>query len=142
MAAPTPPGSKKKEIYKYIAPWTVYGMNWSVRQDKRFRIAFGSFIEDYSNKVSKFYAYQSMYMYVVRSQLLNYQLPKCQLPKCQLPKCQLFKIKVACIEASMYMAGTVSTSSLAPFLIVTFRIVATTFSALHLAELRAWLCPL
>ena len=52
MAAPTPPGSKKKEIYKYIAPWTVYGMNWSVRQDKRFRIAFGSFIEDYSNKVS------------------------------------------------------------------------------------------
>ena len=129
MAAPTPPGSKKKEIYKYIAPWTVYGMNWSVRQDKRFRIAFGSFIEDYSNKVSKFYAYQSMYMYVVRSQLLNYQLPKCQLPKCQLPKCQLpkcqlFKIKVACIEVSMYMAGTVSTSSLAPF-----RIVATTFSA-------------
>lgn len=55
MAAPTghtPPGSKKKEIYKYLAPWTVYGMNWSVRQDKRFRIAFGSFIEDYSNKVS------------------------------------------------------------------------------------------
>ena len=142
MAAPTPPGSKKKEIYKYIAPWTVYGMNWSVRQDKRFRIAFGSFIEDYSNKVSKFYAYQSMYMYVVRSQLLNYQLPKCQLPKCQLPKCQLpkcqlFKIKVACIEASMYMAGTVSTSSLA-----SFRIVTTTFSALHLADLRAWLCPL
>ena len=43
----TPPGSKKKEIYKYIAPWTVYSMNWSVRQDKRF----GSFIENYSNKV-------------------------------------------------------------------------------------------
>jgi len=36
---------------KYLAPWTVYGMNWSVRQDKRFRIAVGSFIEDYSNKV-------------------------------------------------------------------------------------------
>ena len=47
----SPPGSKKKEIYKYLAPWTVYGMNWSVRQDKRFRIAVGSFIEDYSNKV-------------------------------------------------------------------------------------------
>lgn len=43
--------TKKKEIYKYIAPWTVYGMNWSVRQDKRFRLAVGSFIEDYKNKV-------------------------------------------------------------------------------------------
>ena len=38
----------------------------------------------------------------------------------------------------MYMVGTVSTSSLALFLIV-----ATTlkFSALHLAELGAWLYP-
>ena len=43
--------SKKKEIYKYLAPWTVYAMNWSVRKDKRFRIAIGSFIEDYRNKV-------------------------------------------------------------------------------------------
>ena len=43
--------SKKKEIYKYLAPWTVYAMNWSVRHDKRFRIAIGSFIEDYRNKV-------------------------------------------------------------------------------------------
>ncbi len=46
--------AKKKEIYKYLAPWTVYGMNWSVRQDKRFRLAIGSFIEDYSNKVLNF----------------------------------------------------------------------------------------
>ena len=43
--------SKKKEIYKYLAPWTVYAMNWSVRPDKKFRIAIGSFIEDYRNKV-------------------------------------------------------------------------------------------
>lgn len=43
--------SKKKEIYKYLAPWTVYAMNWSVRKDKKFRIAIGSFIEDYRNKV-------------------------------------------------------------------------------------------
>ena len=48
----SPPRSDyKKEIYKYVAPWPVYAMNWSVRQDKRFRIAIGSFIEDYSNKV-------------------------------------------------------------------------------------------
>ena len=26
---------KRKEIYKYEAPWTVFSMNWSVRPDKR-----------------------------------------------------------------------------------------------------------
>jgi len=46
-----PQVGKKKEIYKYNAPWTVYGMNWSVRPDKKFRLALGSFIEEYSNKV-------------------------------------------------------------------------------------------
>ena len=40
----------KKEIYHYSAPWKLYGINWSVRPDRRFRIAVGSFIEDYSNK--------------------------------------------------------------------------------------------
>mmetsp|Transcript_22657 Transcript_22657/g.51053 ORF Transcript_22657/g.51053 Transcript_22657/m.51053 type:complete len:338 (-) Transcript_22657:128-1141(-) len=43
--------SKKKEIFTYEAPWEIYGMSWSVRPDKRFRIAVGSFIEEYSNKV-------------------------------------------------------------------------------------------
>ncbi|KAM7287024.1 DDB1 and CUL4-associated factor 7 [Ixodes scapularis] len=42
---------KRKEIYKYEAPWTVYSMNWSVRPDRRFRLALGSFIEEYNNKV-------------------------------------------------------------------------------------------
>ena len=42
---------RRKEIYRYEAPWTVYGMNWSIRQDKRFRLAIGSFVEDYCNKV-------------------------------------------------------------------------------------------
>ncbi len=51
MARDRPSDTKKKEIYKYLAPWTVYAMNWSVRKDKRFRIAIGSFIEDYRNKV-------------------------------------------------------------------------------------------
>ena len=59
MAVVMPPHShqspsreaKKKEIYKYAAPWTVYGMNWSVRQDRRFQLALGSFIEDYTNKI-------------------------------------------------------------------------------------------
>uniref|UniRef100_A0A673NNR0 DDB1- and CUL4-associated factor 7-like n=1 Tax=Sinocyclocheilus rhinocerous TaxID=307959 RepID=A0A673NNR0_9TELE len=43
---------KRKEIYKYEAPWTVYAMNWSVRPDKRFRLALGSFVEEYNNKVN------------------------------------------------------------------------------------------
>jgi len=52
MAGPggtVPP--KRKEIYKYEAPWTVFSMNWSVRPDKRFRLALGSFVEEYNNKV-------------------------------------------------------------------------------------------
>ena len=50
MASPQREG-KKKEIYKYVAPWTVFAMNWSMRLDKRWRLAIGSFIEDYTNKV-------------------------------------------------------------------------------------------
>lgn len=43
--------TEKKEIYTYEAPWLIYGMNWSVRPDKKFRLAIGSFVEDYNNKV-------------------------------------------------------------------------------------------
>ncbi|GAB1602815.1 DDB1- and CUL4-associated factor 7 [Argonauta hians] len=50
-ALPAAPPGKRKEIYKYEAPWTVYGMNWSIRPDKRFRLALGSFMEEYNNKV-------------------------------------------------------------------------------------------
>ncbi|CAI8033872.1 DDB1- and CUL4-associated factor 7 [Geodia barretti] len=50
MASP-PREGKKKEIYKYVAPWTVFALNWSMRMDKRWRLAIGSFIEDYTNKV-------------------------------------------------------------------------------------------
>lgn len=42
---------EKKEIYTYEAPWLIYGCNWSVRPDQRFRLALGSFIEDYNNRV-------------------------------------------------------------------------------------------
>lgn len=45
-------GEKKKEIYTYEAPWLVYGMNWSVRRGgPEFRLAIGSFLEEYSNQV-------------------------------------------------------------------------------------------
>lgn len=45
------PDVKRRGIYTYEAPWTIYGMNWSVRADTKFRLAVGSFIEDYGNKV-------------------------------------------------------------------------------------------
>ena len=35
----------------YTAPWLIYGMNWSVRADRRFRLAVGSFEEEYNNSV-------------------------------------------------------------------------------------------
>jgi len=42
---------KKSEIYTYEAPWQIYGMNWSVRKDKKFRLGIGSFLEEYNNRV-------------------------------------------------------------------------------------------
>lgn len=60
MAVPHGPSmgvssGKRKEIYKYVAPWPLYSMNWSVRPDKRFRLALGSFVEEYNNKVFCFF---------------------------------------------------------------------------------------
>ena len=48
-------GGKRKEIYKYDAPFTLYAMSWSNRPDKKYRLALGSFIEEYSNKVGRIY---------------------------------------------------------------------------------------
>lgn len=42
--------SKKKEIYTYTAPWTVYTMAWRQRPEGRFQLALGSFIEEYANQ--------------------------------------------------------------------------------------------
>ena len=42
---------QRRGIYTYEAPWTIYGMNWSVRMDTKFRLAVGSFIEEFRNKV-------------------------------------------------------------------------------------------
>ena len=38
--------ANRKEIYTYQAPWLIYGMNWSVRPDQKFRLAIGSFEEE------------------------------------------------------------------------------------------------
>ena len=44
----------KKEIYTHAADWTIYGMGWSQREeeDRGFRLALGSFVEEYANRVS------------------------------------------------------------------------------------------
>ncbi|XP_043829938.1 DDB1- and CUL4-associated factor 7-like [Dromiciops gliroides] len=44
-------GYQYRKIYRYEAPWPVYAMNWSVRADQPFRLALGSFVEEYGNKV-------------------------------------------------------------------------------------------
>ncbi|KAF0978559.1 hypothetical protein FDP41_002379 [Naegleria fowleri] len=43
--------SSQKEIYTYHADWMIYSTSWSVRRDYPFRLAIGSFIEEYRNKV-------------------------------------------------------------------------------------------
>jgi len=42
---------RKREIYTHTAPWIVYGLGWSCRPDKPFRLAASSFVEDWSNKI-------------------------------------------------------------------------------------------
>lgn len=43
--------SDMHDTYEYDAPWMIYAMNWSVRIDKPYRIALGSFIENYNNEI-------------------------------------------------------------------------------------------
>lgn len=42
---------QRAEIHTYESPTLVYALNWSVRPDKPFRLAIGSYIEDYNNRV-------------------------------------------------------------------------------------------
>jgi WD repeat-containing protein 68 len=43
-----------KEIYQYDAPWSTYALDWCKTpiEQKSFRLAVGSFIEDSNNKVT------------------------------------------------------------------------------------------
>lgn len=45
------PMEKKPGVYTYMAQWPISSLAWSVRHDKKSRLAVGSFLEDYSNKV-------------------------------------------------------------------------------------------
>ncbi|MFS7956477.1 putative transcription factor WD40-like family [Helianthus anomalus] len=42
---------RRSEIYTYEAPWHIYAMNWSVRRDKKYRLAIASLLEQYPNRV-------------------------------------------------------------------------------------------
>mmetsp|Transcript_31229 Transcript_31229/g.47849 ORF Transcript_31229/g.47849 Transcript_31229/m.47849 type:complete len:385 (+) Transcript_31229:153-1307(+) len=44
---------QRKEIYTYKAPWTAFSMAWShrIESNSQFRLAVGSFVEQYSNAV-------------------------------------------------------------------------------------------
>jgi len=44
--------TNKKEIYTHEAPWTVYGLSWSQHPGHPYRLALGSFLDDYTNKVN------------------------------------------------------------------------------------------
>lgn len=54
-----------KEVYTYEAPWLIYAMNWNFRPDRRFRLAIGSFLEDYTNTVRIIQLNQSTGNFVV-----------------------------------------------------------------------------
>ncbi|KAL0352816.1 UNVERIFIED_CONTAM: WD repeat-containing protein LWD1 [Sesamum angustifolium] len=41
---------RRSEIYTYEAPWHIYAMNWSVRKDKKYRLAIASLLEQYPNR--------------------------------------------------------------------------------------------
>lgn len=43
--------AKRSEIYTYEAPWHIYAMNWSVRRDKKYRLAIASLLEQVPNRV-------------------------------------------------------------------------------------------
>eukprot|EP01038_Epipyxis_sp_PR26KG_P009529 gene9529-12836_t len=43
--------TKRKEIYTYKCPWTAYTMAWCRRPETRFKLAVGSYLEEYSNKL-------------------------------------------------------------------------------------------
>ena len=42
---------KDKQEYSCYTPWQVYGIGWSVRPDRPYRLALGSFVEKGTNAI-------------------------------------------------------------------------------------------
>ncbi|ERM96623.1 hypothetical protein AMTRI_Chr09g16750 [Amborella trichopoda] len=51
MGSYTQESQSEPHIFTYEAPWPIYGLAWSSRSDKPFRLGIGSFMEEYSNRV-------------------------------------------------------------------------------------------
>lgn len=45
------PAPTNPDVLTYQAPWLIHGMAWSGRSDNPFRVAIGSFVEEYNNQV-------------------------------------------------------------------------------------------
>lgn len=87
--ANTATSSKRKEIYKFDAPWCIFSMNWSARPDHCFRLAVGSFVEDYNNEVQVVVLDEESSEFVVQS-TFSHHYPTSKLMwipdvKCQFP---------------------------------------------------------
>jgi WD repeat-containing protein 68 len=59
----------KHEQFSYVAPWQVNQISWSVRPDRPFRLALGSFVEEYSNKVQVVHLDKESGAFVVDAEL-------------------------------------------------------------------------
>jgi hypothetical protein len=44
-------GPEGPQVYAHESPSLVYALAWSLRPDRPFRLAVGSFVEDYQNRV-------------------------------------------------------------------------------------------
>ena len=64
-------GGKKNELYQYEAPWPIYGLGWCQRAGRPFRLAIGSFVEEYTNKVRCVYTRATPHLYSRRKQQIQ-----------------------------------------------------------------------
>jgi WD repeat-containing protein 68 len=78
----------KKEIYTYSAPWPVYSLAASHSQDPRLshRYCFGSFVEEYSNKLQIIQLDDEKGEFVVRS-TMDHPYPATRIQWAPEPLC-------------------------------------------------------
>lgn len=65
-----------KEIYQYDAPWATYALDWCKTpiEQKSFRLAIGSFIEDSNNKVKLYQYFMRLLISIYSFKLLLVQI--------------------------------------------------------------------
>lgn len=75
-----------KEIYQYDAPWLTYALDWCKTpvEQKSFRLAVGSFIEDSNNKVTFFFKKKLFIILLFISSRFIYIKKSCKLSRVQI----------------------------------------------------------